>query len=258
MIASFFILSPIISVLITNKFIYKEYFINYGLNFKNLNLKGLFIVPLVFITSNLFLIIMIYLFGNVLHVESFGSLDMSVAGFIERTDLIASTGKTTLELPSIVPYLVLFFSIFLLPLISWIPNIPFTLGEEHGWRGFLVKEMGDKLSVVKLNILIGIIWGLWHSPLVLMGLNFPSHPVAGVFVMTFSCICLSFPHYYVVKKANSIYAAAILHGMINSIAAVYPLLMKNSSELFSSMIRVFGGIGFLLSYFIFNKVLPAK
>ena len=58
--ASFYMLSPTISVLITNKIIYKENFINYGLNFKNISLKGLFITPLVFIFSNLLLIFLIY------------------------------------------------------------------------------------------------------------------------------------------------------------------------------------------------------
>ncbi len=238
--------------------IYKEAFINYGLTFKNVKIKGLLIIPLVFILSNVLLISMIYLFGNLLQISSLGSLDMSISGFTERVNALDTKDATLPVLPAIVTYIVLIFCIFLLPLISWIPNIPFTLGEEYGWRGFLVKELENKLSIIKLNLFIGIIWGIWHSPLILMGLNFPTYPVVGVFIMIFSCICLSFAHYYVVKKSNTIYAPAILHGMINSIAAIYPLLIKDSNELFSSMIGVFGGVGFLLAYFILNKVFPLQ
>jgi membrane protease YdiL (CAAX protease family) len=38
-------------------------------------------------------------------------------------------------------------------------------GEESGWRGFLQTFLEKKFSVIKASLLIGIIWGFWHTPL---------------------------------------------------------------------------------------------
>lgn len=39
------------------------------------------------------------------------------------------------------------------------------LGEELGWRGFVLNELQKKYSPLKSAIIIGVIWGLWHTPL---------------------------------------------------------------------------------------------
>jgi len=41
------------------------------------------------------------------------------------------------------------------------------LGEEIGWRGFLVPEMAKDLDWIRVSIYSGAIWILWHSPLIL-------------------------------------------------------------------------------------------
>jgi membrane protease YdiL (CAAX protease family) len=48
-------------------------------------------------------------------------------------------------------------------------------GEELGWRGFLQRELVH-LGFWKSSICVGLIWGLWHAPLILQGHNHPSHP----------------------------------------------------------------------------------
>lgn len=40
-----------------------------------------------------------------------------------------------------------------------------TLGEELGWRGFLLNELQKKYSPIKSAIIVGLIWGFWHTPL---------------------------------------------------------------------------------------------
>ena len=69
-------------------------------------------------------------------------------------------------------------------------NAVFAFGEEIAWRGFLMKELKGKkfLSAV---LWIGVIWGLWHAPLILNGHNYPQHPVAGVFMMVILCVLLT-------------------------------------------------------------------
>ena len=62
-------------------------------------------------------------------------------------------------------------------------NAILAFGEELGWRGFLLKEL-SAMGFWKSSALIGLIWGLWHTPLILMGHNYPQHPQIGVAMMT--------------------------------------------------------------------------
>ena len=40
-----------------------------------------------------------------------------------------------------------------------------SLGEELGWRGYALNELQKKMSPLKAALLIGVLWGFWHTPL---------------------------------------------------------------------------------------------
>ena len=88
-------------------------------------------------------------------------------------------------------------------------------GEEAGWRGFLQKEL-IKYGFWPSSLLIGIIWGFWHAPLILAGHNFPDNPVAGVFMMTVAGTLLGPIVSYIRIKGKSVFAASVMHGTINA------------------------------------------
>ncbi len=49
------------------------------------------------------------------------------------------------------------------------------LGEELGWRGFLLPRLQSRYSSLVASIAIGVLWGLWHFPLfIYSGLDHPS------------------------------------------------------------------------------------
>jgi len=115
-------------------------------------------------------------------------------------------------------------------------------GEELGWRGFLQKEFGY-MGFWKSSAVIGIIWGIWHAPLVLKGHNYPQHPVAGVFMMVILCVLFAPIFSYVRLKAKSVVAAAIIHGTLNAIAGLPLIVVKGGNDL---TIGVTGLAGFVV------------
>ena len=103
-------------------------------------------------------------------------------------------------------------------------------GEELGWRGFLQKELAF-LGFWRSSLLIGVVWGLWHAPLILQGHNYPQHRIAGVFMMTILCVLLAPIFGYVRIKAHSVIAAAIIHGTFNATYGLAITLVRGGSDL---------------------------
>lgn len=58
-------------------------------------------------------------------------------------------------------------------------NLFFAIGEEIGWRGFLYPALRQRMSTLPACLLVGAIWGLWHTPINLMGHNYgTSYPAS--------------------------------------------------------------------------------
>ncbi len=89
-------------------------------------------------------------------------------------------------------------------------------GEEYGWRGYLQTEL-FKLGRIRGALLVGVIWGTWHWPIILMGVNYPGHPLLGLLLMTLystgNAVILS----YAVLKSGSVLLAAYLHGITDQV-----------------------------------------
>jgi membrane protease YdiL (CAAX protease family) len=103
-------------------------------------------------------------------------------------------------------------------------------GEELGWRGLLLREL-EGLGFWRASLVIGVLWGFWHAPLIAQGHNYPDHPTAGIFLMTAFTILLSPLIGFVTLRANSVIAAAIFHGTFNAVAGLPLLVTKGGSDL---------------------------
>ena len=109
-------------------------------------------------------------------------------------------------------------------------NSVVALGEEIGWRGFLYRELGS-LGFWKSSLSIGLIWGVWHTPIILQGFNYPQHPVEGVLLMTLFCILLSPIFNFIRFKSGSVLAAAIFHGTLNGVGGISIAFIKGGSDI---------------------------
>jgi membrane protease YdiL (CAAX protease family) len=100
-------------------------------------------------------------------------------------------------------------------LLGPIINVLFTLGEEVGWRGFLLPRLLP-LGRWPAILLSGTIWGIWHAPAVVLGLNYPGHPVVGVPMMIVFCILSGAFLSWLYLETRSSWVAALAHGSMNA------------------------------------------
>jgi membrane protease YdiL (CAAX protease family) len=118
-------------------------------------------------------------------------------------------------------------ALFAAPLL----NLLATFGEEFGWRGFLVPALA-KYDRKKALILSGLIWGLWHWPVILMGhnygLNYPGYPWPGLLLTLWVFISFGVLFGWLALKAGSVWPAVFAHGSLNGTAAIGLLFIKGN------------------------------
>ena len=87
------------------------------------------------------------------------------------------------------------------------------------------------LGFWRSSFLIGLVWGVWHAPLILQGHNYPQHPVAGCLMMVAFCVLYAPLFSYVRIRSGSVIAAAIMHGTLNGTWGLGILLLAGGSDL---------------------------
>jgi membrane protease YdiL (CAAX protease family) len=91
------------------------------------------------------------------------------------------------------------------------------LGEEIGWRGLLVPELLKVTSFRNTALISGVIWALWHFPLII----FADYKAAGTPVpFQLGCFALMvisscFLYTWLRMRSGSVWPAALLHGAHN-------------------------------------------
>ncbi len=90
------------------------------------------------------------------------------------------------------------------------------LGEEIGWRGFLVPQLAKITSFTKLGLISGIIWAVWHFPLMIFsGYNAGASLWYSLPMFTLAVIGLSFILAWLRLRSGSIWPAVLLHASSN-------------------------------------------
>ncbi len=109
-------------------------------------------------------------------------------------------------------------------IISPVINVIPTLGEEIGWRGYLLYGLKNSCGSVKAVIFTGLIWGIWHAPMIAMGHNYgtdyPGYPFVGILLMVVFCLSIGIIESYLTLRTDSVLPAAICHSAVNGLAAV--------------------------------------
>ena len=117
------------------------------------------------------------------------------------------------------------FAITLAPPI----NMFFALGEEAGWRGYMMPCLKERFGLLNGRLLGGVIWGVWHWPIMLLtgyeyGTNYLGAPVLGLVVWCVVCFALNTLLDWFYEKTGCIWVPAVAHGAFNAIASIAQVL----------------------------------
>jgi membrane protease YdiL (CAAX protease family) len=151
--------------------------------------------------------------------------------------------------------------------IRWLlQNGLFSIGEEFGWRAYLLPKLIEHFTVGepvpgsslyaaaarKASLLIGLIWGVWHFPLYIMGFFIdPSmtlvRALAFLGLSVVSTCALSVLLCWVTLRSGSVWPASIGHGFINGTSALPGIALQGTSNslLGPGLPGLFGMLGYL-------------
>jgi membrane protease YdiL (CAAX protease family) len=105
--------------------------------------------------------------------------------------------------------------------VGFLASAAFSLGEELGWRGFLVPELAKITTFTNVAVISGVIWAVWHWPLILFAADVTDFdktpawftlPVFSVTIVAAATVMA-----WLTLRTRSIWPAVIMHGSQNAI-----------------------------------------
>ena len=161
--------------------------------------------------------------------------------------MVASSGKQGLAVSTLLIVQTLIF-VVIGPIVNIIP----TMGEELGWRGYLLPKLRIFLSDRTALIITGAIWGIWHLPVIVMGHNYGTgywgYPWLGILAMIVFCVVLGIIEGYISIKLESVIPAAMIHSTVNAGAALPSIIAKSGYNplLGPAITGIIGGLPFIV------------
>ncbi|MEB3368249.1 CPBP family intramembrane glutamic endopeptidase [Saccharopolyspora mangrovi] len=130
-------------------------------------------------------------------------------------------------------------------LLGWVHSLP-ALGEELGWRGYLTKALLP-LGQPGAFLTSGVLWGLWHAPILLLGYNYPTVPVVVSFLMM-GCFCVLVGTLlsWLRLASDSVWPAAIAHGFLNSAGALALIFSQAGHPVDNAVVGLLGWSGWIV------------
>jgi uncharacterized protein len=135
---------------------------------------------------------------------------------------------------------------YVIPFQLWITALiaaPLLFGEEFGWRGYLQLRLFARWPILAA-ISTGLIWGLWHLPVILRGYEMPGNPMTVTAVFCVGTVLLSIIFGWLRRKSGSVWVTSLAHSATNAIGGSLGLLWfpARSNALFLSYLGVLGWV----------------
>ncbi|MGA2097052.1 MAG: type II CAAX endopeptidase family protein [Candidatus Acidiferrum sp.] len=163
------------------------------------------------------------------------------------------------------PWISIVLGTLLIATYGLLRSMTSALGEEIGWRGFLVPELSKTCSFTTTSLISGIIWSVWHYPvLIFSDYNAGTPTWYGLTCFTVMVVSISFVFAWMRLKSGSLWTGAILHGSHNLyIQAIFTPLTRNTGKT-AWFIDEFGcvlpvvAIAFAIYFWSKRRELPAQ
>lgn len=136
-------------------------------------------------------------------------------------------------------------TVFVAPLLLSV----LTFGEEFGWRGYLQPKLLSLTNPRLGMILMGLIWGAWHWPLIAMGyeygFGYPAFPWLGMSIFLWFTFIAGTLLGWLSFRSGSVWPAVLGHATINGTAGLPAVFILGSpSALVGPLaVGVVGGLG---------------
>jgi membrane protease YdiL (CAAX protease family) len=194
--------APAIAAIIVRKWITREGFADAGLRLNLRKWPYYLVAWMLPLLVTLFIVVVAVVLG------------------ISQPDFSLQRALTSLRPGTSVPVLPpgIWLAIPIQLLVTSLIATPILWGEEFGWRSYLqLRLFGERPLLAAL--VTGLIWGVWHFPLIIRGYNFPDHPVTGMLIFPVGTILLSIIFGWLRLRTGSIWASSLAHSATNVIGA---------------------------------------
>jgi membrane protease YdiL (CAAX protease family) len=130
-------------------------------------------------------------------------------------------------------------------------NALFAFGEEFGWRAYLLPKLLP-LGVREAVLLHGVVWGVWHWPIIAMGYNYgfdyPGFPVTGLLAFLPFTVGVGTVLAWLTVREGSVWPASVAHGAVNAVAGITVLFLAGQPNTLvgPTPVGVVGGLPWLV------------
>jgi membrane protease YdiL (CAAX protease family) len=174
----------------------------------------------------------------------FGLYRLDVVAFSGYREMLAAS-PFALQLLSLGSIQVIVAVGFLFTVVYALVITPLTFGEEWGWRGYLLPNLLP-LGQWPALLLTGAIWGFWHAPLILLGFNYPLHPVTGVFLMIPLGMIFGTILGWLRLASGSVLPAVLGHAAIDASAGAILVFGRAGATYDAAQVGITGWTGWIL------------
>ena len=97
------------------------------------------------------------------------------------------------------------------------------LGEEGGWRGYLLPRLLERGSEARASLIIGVIWALWHLPIMAMFADWRGGVPFAVYLPLYTAGVIGFSFMFSrvwLLGGGSLIPCIWLHGLVNAVGGV--------------------------------------